>query len=185
MLDDALELAKDGMERAIDRLQKELARIRAGRANPALLDDVRIESYGTQLPLKQAATVSVGDARLLVIKPYDRNTIPQIEKAINSAQLGLNPQSDGIVVRVPIPALTEERRRDLVKQAHDFGEDAKIAVRQARRDANDLLKEAEKSKDISEDDRKRGLDSIQSETDEFIKKIDDLIGRKESEILEG
>lgn len=185
MQDEAIELAQDGMEKALDRLQKELARVRAGRANPAMLDDVRVESYGATMPLKQVATVSVADARLLVIKPFDPNTIPAIEKAINAAQLGLNPQNDGVVVRVPVPALTEDRRKGLSKQAAEHGEEAKIAVRQARRDANDLLKEAEKDKEISEDDLKRGLDAVQKLTDNFTKKVDELVEKKEKEILDG
>jgi ribosome recycling factor len=185
MLDDANELAKDGMERAVERLRRELARVRAGRANPAILDDIKVDSYGTMVQLNQVANVSVADARLLVIKPYDRNAIAAIEKAINNSQLGLNPQSDGVVVRVPIPPLTEERRRQLVKQVHDAGEDAKIAIRQSRRDANDLLKQAEKDKEISEDDLKRGLDEIQKLTDGEIKVVDEVIGKKESEIMEG
>lgn len=185
MLDEATELAKDGMEKALDRLRRELARVRAGRANPAILDDIKVDSYGATMPLNQVATVSVGDARLLVIKPYDRNTITAIEKAINHSQLGLNPQNDGVVIRVPIPPLTEERRKQLVKQVKDAGEEAKIAMRQARRDANDLLKEAEKSKDISEDDLKRGLDDIQKLTDAETAKVDAAIEKKESEILDG
>ena len=185
MEEEALELARDGMDKAMDRLKKELSRVRAGRANPAMLDEVRVESYGAQKPLMQVATVSVADARLLVVKPFDRNTIPAIEKAIGAAQLGLNPQNDGVVVRVPVPALTEERRQGLVKQAHDAGEDAKIAVRQSRRDANDLLKDAEKDKEISEDELKRGLDNIQSLTDEFTKKVDAAVAKKEGEILDG
>lgn len=185
MLDEAEELAKDGMEKGLDRLKKELGRVRTGRANPALLDDVKVDSYGTQLPLKQAATVSVADARMLVVKPYDRNNISSIERAINNSQLGLNASNDGVIVRVPIPALTEERRRDLVKQVHAAGEDAKIAIRQARRDANDLLKSAEKDKDISEDQLKKGLDKIQELTDKQIKTVDEVISKKETEILEG
>lgn len=185
MLEDAKELATDGMEKAIDRLRRELARVRAGRANPAILDEIRVDSYGTLMPLKQVGTVSVADARLLVIKPFDRNNIAAIERAINNSQLGLNPSSDGVVIRVPIPALTEERRRDLVKQAQNSGEDAKIAIRQVRREANEMLKDAEKSKDISEDDLKRGLDDIQKLTDGKIKLAEELVQKKESEILEG
>ena len=185
MLEDAKELAKDGMDKALDRLKREISRIRAGRANPAVLDDVKVDSYGTQMSLKQVATVSVGDARLLVVKPYDRNTIAAIERAINNANLGLNPSNDGVVIRVPIPALTEERRKQLVKQVHDHGEDAKIAIRQARRDANDLLKQGEKDGDISEDELKRGLEEIQKLTDAEAKTVEDLIGKKEAEILEG
>lgn len=185
MNDDAVVLAKDGMEKAIDRLKRELGRVRAGRANPALLDDIRVDSYGTQSPLKQVATVSVADARLLIVKPYDRNTIAAIEKAINNSQLGLNPNNDGVVVRVPIPALTEERRKQLVKQVKDAGEDAKIAIRQARRDANELIKESEKDGTISEDDMKRGLEQIQKLTDAEIKSVEETIGKKEAEIMEG
>jgi ribosome recycling factor len=184
-MNEAVELAKDGMDKAIDRLKRELGRVRAGRANPALLDDIRVDSYGTMSPLKQVATVSVADARLLIVKPYDRNTIAAIEKAINNSQLGLNPNNDGVVVRVPIPALTEERRKQLVKQVKDAGEDAKIAIRQARRDANELIKDAEKEGTISEDDMKRGLDQIQKLTDAEIKSVEETITKKESEIMEG
>lgn len=185
MLEEAEELAKDGMEKAVDRLKKELSRVRAGRANPGMLDDVKVDSYGTQLPLKQVATVTAPDARMLVVKAFDRNTIPAIERAINNAQLGLNPNNDGTVVRVPIPPLTEDRRKDLTKQVHDHGENAKISIRQARREANDLLKKAEKDKEISEDDLKRGLDNIQSVTDTQSKIVDDIIEKKEKEILDG
>ncbi len=185
MLDDAKELAQDGMEKALERLRKELARIRAGRANPSLLDGVMVDSYGSMVPLKQVGTISVGDARLLVIKPYDRNNITAIEKGINHSQLGLNPQSDGVVVRVPIPALTEDRRKALVRQSHDICEDAKISMRQCRREANDLLKEAEKNKDISEDDLKRGLDEIQKITAAETKKVDTAMAAKEAEIIDG
>lgn len=184
-MNEAVELAKDGMDKAIDRLRRELARVRAGRANPALLDDIKVDSYGTSTPLKQVATVSVADARLLVVKPYDRNTIAAIEKAINNSQLGLNPNNDGVVVRVPIPPLTEERRKQLVKQVKDAGEDAKIAIRQVRREANDLLKESEKDGTLSEDDLKKGLDQIQKLTDAEIKSVDETITKKEAEILEG
>lgn len=185
MLDKAQELAKDGMDKALDRLKKELSRVRAGRANPAVLDDIQIDSYGTQMPLKQVATVTAPDARMLVVKAFDRNTVTAIERAINNSQLGLNASNDGVVVRVPIPALTEERRKALTKQVHTHGEDAKIAVRQARRDANDLLKQAEKDKDISEDDLKRGLEMIQNTTDDLVKTVDGIIAKKEKEILEG
>jgi ribosome recycling factor len=178
MNNDAVDLAKDGMEKAIERLRRELARVRAGRANPALLDDIKVDSYGTLTPLKQVATVSVADARLLVVKPYDRNTIAAIEKSINNSQLGLNPNNDGVVVRVPIPPLTEERRKALVKQVKDAGEDAKIAIRQVRREANDFLKESEKDGTLSEDDLKKGLDQIQKLTDAEIKSVDDTITKK-------
>ena len=144
MEEEALELAADEMMSAIDRLKKAMASVRTGRANPAIVESVQVESYGSMLPLKQVATISVADARLLVVKPWDRNTIPAIERAINNSQLGLNPNNDGVVVRIPIPSLTEERRRDLVKKTQSLVEEAKIAIRQARRDANDILKKAEK-----------------------------------------
>ncbi len=184
MLEEAQELALDGMKTALERLKKELARVRTGRANPALLDEIKVDSYGTMLPLKQAATVSVAEARLLVVKPYDRNNISAIERAINNSQLGLNASNDGLIVRVPIPALTVDRRKGLAKQVNDSGEDAKIAIRQARRDANDLMKKAEKDKDLSEDDLKRGLANVQETTDENIKLVDSIVSNKQNEILE-
>lgn len=185
MNDDAVQLAKDGMEKAIERLRRELSRVRAGRANPALLDEIKVDSYGSLMPLKQVATVSVADARLLVVKPYDRSTIAAIEKAINNSQLGLNPNNDGVVVRVPIPPLTEERRKQLVKTVKDAGEDAKIAIRQVRRETNDFLKASEKDGTMSEDDLKRGLEQIQKLTDAEIKSVDDTVAKKEAEILDG
>jgi ribosome recycling factor len=184
MIDDAIELAADAMESATDRLKKDLARVRAGRANPQILDEVRVDSYGTQVPLNQVSTVSVGDARLLVIKPWDRNLIQPIEKGINNSNLGLNPSNDGVVVRVPIPALTEDRRKQLVKQVKDNGEEARIAIRQGRREANELLKQAQKDKEITEDDLKKGLERIQKLTDDKVKVVDDLLEAKESEILD-
>ncbi len=184
MLDDALELAKDSMEKALERCQRELARVRAGRANPAVLDEVRVDSYGAQVPLNQVSTVSVADARLLIIKPWDRNLIAAIEKGINASGLGLNPNNDGVVVRVPIPPLTEERRKQLAKQVKEAVEESRIAIRQGRREANDFLKQAEKDSEISEDDLKRGLEKVQALTDGFIKKADELLAKKEAEIME-
>lgn len=184
MQDETLELANDGMQEALDHLRRNLARVRAGRANPAILEGLRIEQYGTQMALNQVATVSVGDARLLVIKPFDRNSIQAIERAINNSQLGLNPNSDGVVVRLPIPPLTEERRRGLVKQIKEMSEEAKIACRKVRREANDMLKDAEKKKEISEDALKKALDQVQELTDGFIKQIDEIFGKKEAEIME-
>jgi ribosome recycling factor len=182
MIDDAVKMAKDAMDKAKERLGRELARVRTGRASPALLDDIRIEAYGTPMPLNQLATVSAADARLLVIKPYDVSNLSSIERALRASNLGVNPSSDGVVVRVPIPPLTLERRRDLVKQIKEFAEEAKIAVRSARREANDFLKEAEKDKEISEDQLKKGLDKVQVLTDDYIKQIDGTVAKKENEI---
>lgn len=184
MIDDALELAKDAMDSAKERLGRELAKVRAGRANPALLDGVRVEAYGVQMSLRETATVSAADARLLIVKPFDSNNIQAVEKAIMNAGLGLNPSSDGVVLRVPIPPLTEERRKALVKQVKDFAEEAKIAIRQGRRDANDLLKDAEKAKDISEDDLKRGLEKVQNLTNDYVNEVDSVVKKKESEIMD-
>jgi ribosome recycling factor len=184
VLNESLELAEQGMEKAMEPLRKELSRIRTGRATPALLDGVMVEAYGTKLPLNQVATVSVGDARLLVIKPYDRNVIADIERGINAASLGVNPQSDGVIVRVPLPALTEERRKQLAKQIGDMGEEAKIGIRQARRDANELLKEAKKDREISEDDLEKGLDRVQEITDAFIAAVDQALDKKRAEVME-
>lgn len=182
MIDDAVKMAKDAMDKAKERLGRELARVRTGRASPALLDDIRIEAYGTPMPLNQLATISATDARLLVIKPYDVSNLSSIERAIRGSNLGVNPSNDGVVVRVPIPPLTLERRRDLVKQVKEFAEEAKIAIRSARREANDFLKEAEKDKEISEDQLKKGLEKVQALTDDYIKQIDGTVAKKENEI---
>lgn len=183
MIEDAIKMAKEAMEKAKERLGRELARVRTGRASPALLDDVRVEAYGSPMPLNQLATVSAPDARLLVIKPYDVGNLSSIERGILNSGLGLNPSNDGVVVRVPIPPLTGERRKNLVKQIKDHGEDAKISIRTGRRDANEFLKEAEKDKDISEDELKKGLDRVQTLTDEYVKLIDATIAKKEAEIM--
>lgn len=182
MIDDAVKMAKDAMDKAKERLGRELARVRTGRASPALLDDIRIEAYGTPMPLNQLATISATDARLLVIKPYDVSNLSSIERAIRGSNLGVNPSNDGVVVRVPIPPLTLERRRDLVKQVKEFAEEAKIGIRNARREANDFLKEAEKDKEISEDQLKKGLEKVQALTDDYIKQVDGTVAKKENEI---
>jgi ribosome recycling factor len=184
MVDDIISELQDSQTKAVEAFKRELGRVRTGRANLAVLEPVRVEYYGSKVPLNQVASVSIADARLIVIKPWDKSTIPEIEKAINIAEIGLTPQSDGELVRLPIPALTEERRRDLVKQTKKLAENAKVSVRNHRRDANDILKEAEKSKDISEDDKKRGLERTQKETDKFIEKIDEILAEKEKEIME-
>lgn len=184
MIDEALELGKDAMEEARDRFAREIGKVRAGRASPSVLDGVRVNAYGVQMSLREVATVSAADARLLVVKPFDANNLSSVEKAIIQANVGLNPSSDGIILRIPIPPLTEERRKLLVKQVGDLAETAKISVRAARRDANGMLKDAEKAKDISEDDLKRGLDSIQELTNSFVKQIDEAVKKKESEIMD-
>lgn len=176
--------AEGGMETARESFGKALSRVRAGTANPGQLDGVRVDAYGTQMQLREVATVAKADARLLIVKPFDANTISAVEKGIMNAGLGLNPSSDGVVLRVPIPHLTEERRKDLVKEVRRAGEDAKVAIRQARRIANDAFKKAEKDKEISEDELKDALAKIQDLTNAFTKQIDDSLGNKESEIMD-
>lgn len=172
------------MANAVDAVKREFSRLRIGKATPALLDGVMVDAYGSQTPLNQVGTVGAPEARLLVVQPWDKSLIGAIEKAIRSSDLGLNPSSDGSVVRVPIPALTEERRKELVKVAKTYAEDGRVAIRNARRDANDLLKKEKKSGDLTEDEEKKGHEKIQEMTDKFVREIDDVLASKEKEILE-
>jgi len=175
---------KGRIEKTLEDLRRELARIRTGRANAAMLDGVQVESYGTKMPLNATATVSVPDARTIVIKPFDKSQIPAIEKGINEAQIGITPQNDGTVIRLPVPALTEERRKEIAKQVKQKGEEHKVAIRNLRRDANDTIKGQTKEGEISEDDEKRLLDQVQKETDAGIAKIDEIVARKQKEVME-
>lgn len=184
MMQDLLRDATDRMEKSIAALQKDFATLRAGRATPALLDKVLVEYYGVPTPIAQMASVSVPEARTLVIQPWDKGTVKDIEKAILKSDLGMTPISDGTVIRLPIPQMTEERRLELVKTVRKKGEDGKVAIRNIRREANDLLKELEKGSEISEDDLKRGQDEVQKLTDKQIKHIDEIMEAKEKEILE-
>ena len=172
------------MTRSIDSFRKELGKIRTGRASFSLLDGIKVDYYGTPTPLQQVGTLSVPESRLITVTPWDAKMIGPIEKAIQASGLGLNPSSDGKVVRIPIPPLTEERRKELVKLVKKMTEDARVAIRNIRREAIERIKEKEKKKEISEDEMKRGQDRIQKETDAFIKKIDDILKAKEQEILE-
>ncbi|NEU29343.1 ribosome recycling factor [bacterium LRH843] len=176
--------AKQRMTKAIEALSRELAKLRAGRANPALLDRVTVEYYGAETPLNQLATISVPEARLLLIQPFDKTSINDIERSIQKADLGLTPSSDGTVIRIAIPPLTEERRKDLVKIAKKAAEEAKVAVRNIRRDANDDLKKRQKDSEITEDDLRRLTDDVQKLTDEFIAQVDEVTDKKEKEIME-
>lgn len=172
------------MEAAVEALRSELAKLRTGKATPAILDGIVVNYYGNPTPLRQAANVSAPEPRLLVVQPWDRSLLGEIEKAIQKSDLGLNPANDGIVVRIPIPQLTEERRVSLVKLAKRFGEEGRVAVRNVRRDGIERLKKLEKDSKISEDDQHRGQDEIQHMTDELIKKIDEILVLKEKEIME-
>jgi ribosome recycling factor len=181
---DALVQAKVRMEKAVEDFRKELAGVRTGRANVALLDHVRVDYHGTPMPVNQLGTLSVPDAATIVISPWDPTALPLIDKAIRTSDLGLNPSSDGKVVRVPIPPLTEERRKDLVKHLHKVLENHRTAVRSIRRDIKEAVEKLEKEKKISEDDKKRTLDELEKITHQETKKIEDLSATKEKEILE-
>ncbi|WP_117169680.1 ribosome recycling factor [Paraliobacillus sediminis] len=175
---------KSKMAQAVQSFSKQLSTVRAGRANPALLNNVFVDYYGAPTPLNQLATISVPEARLLLIAPFDKTSIPDIEKAIQKADLGLAPSSDGNVVRISIPALTEERRKELVKVVGKYAEESKVQIRNIRRDSNDQLKKDEKNGDITEDELRGYQDDVQKETNNFITEIDEVVKSKEKEILE-
>jgi len=172
------------MNRAVEIVRDELARIRTGKATTALLDGVKVDYYGTMTPLKQVANVSTPDVHTIAVQPWEKTMIGPIEKAILNANLGLNPASDGIIVRVPIPALNEERRRELVKLVKKFAEEGKVAIRNVRRDTNEHLKKAEKDEHLPEDQRKKLEQDTQKLTDKHIKDIDEIVAHKEKEIME-
>jgi ribosome recycling factor len=174
---------KDGMEKCIKSLQTDLTKIRTGRASTNLLDDVKVESYGSHVPLNQVATLAAPEPRLITVNPFDKSQLAAIEKAILISGLGLTPNNDGKVVRVPIPALSEERRKDIAKQVKKIGEDAKVAVRHHRQEGNNKSKAAQKDFSWSEDEIKKANDEIQKHTDVYIKKVDELAAAKEKEIL--
>ena len=184
MVEEILQDAEDGMKKAITSFKRDLSKVRTGRANLALFDDVRVDYYGSPTPLNQVATMNVADARLITIKPWEKNMIPAIEKAIRIAGLGLNPVADSDLVRVPIPPLTQERRKGLAKQIKKMAEAARVAVRSSRRDGNEMIKDAEKEKEISEDESKKGHKLMQEVTDKYVKQVDEISANKESEVLE-
>jgi ribosome recycling factor len=181
---DVLAAAKTRMEKAVEDFRKDLATIRTGRANAALLDHVRVDYHGTPMPVNQLGTLTVPDPSMIVISPWDPGAVPLIDKAIRSSDLGLNPTNDGKVVRVPIPSLTEERRKDLVKQLHKVLENHRTAVRNVRRDLKEAIEKLEKEKKISEDEKKRSLDELEKISHTETKKIEDLSASKEKEILQ-
>jgi ribosome recycling factor len=177
--------AESRMKKSLEHLHHELTRIRSGRATPSLLDVVKVNYYGSPMPLNQVSTVSAPEARLLVVQPWDKGMIGEIEKAILTSDLGLNPTNDGNVVRVPIPELSEERRQDLLKIIRKMCEESRVAIRNVRRDANEHIKVLEKNHEISEDQSHTMLDKTQKMTDEYVKKVDELFHSKEDEILKG
>lgn len=184
MINDLLSELKSGYEQAIVALRRDAAKIRTGRANPNILDSLRVDYYGTPTPVMQIAAVKVADARMITIQPWEKNMINAIEKAIMCSDLGLNPSNDGSLIRLPVPALTGERRKEFTKQVKDMGEKSKIAIRNQRRDMNDMLKSIQKDGDITEDELKKALTKVQELTDEFSKKIDEVVAEKEKEIME-
>jgi ribosome recycling factor len=184
VINELIQEAEEKMTRTVEVLKKDFASLRAGRATSALLDKIQADYYGTPTPINQMANITVPEPRLLVIQPWDKSTIPAIEKAILKSDLGLNPSNDGNVIRIAIPQLTEERRKELVKVVKKKAEEARVAVRNVRRDVNDMIKQLEKEHEISEDDSKRGLDEVQKVTDKFIKNVDEVLALKEQEIME-
>jgi len=176
--------AKTRMDKAIEAFHHDLAKVRTGRATPTLLDSVIVDYYGQQVPIGQAATISVPEPRLITVQPWEKSFLGEFEKAIQKADLGLNPSNDGNIIRIPIPQLSEERRKELVKLVKKFGEDAKIAVRNIRRDANDHLKKMEKNHELSEDELSVELDEVSILTENHITKIDEIVSAKEKELIE-
>ena len=170
--------------KTLDGLRNDLSTVRTGRASLHMLDGVRVDYYGTPTPLNQVATLSVPEARLIMVKPWEKNLIPVIDKAIRDANLGFNPQSDKDLVRIPIPPLTEERRKEIVKQVKSKGEEFKVAVRNERRDAKELIEASQQDGEIAEDDAKKALEKMQKETDEGIKKIDEIVAAKEKDVMQ-
>ncbi len=184
MINDITADTENGMKKAVDSFKRDLQKIRTGRANTSMLDGIKVDYYGTPTPVNQVATVQVVDARLITVKPWEKNMIAVIDKAIRASDLGINPVADSELVRLPIPPLTQERRKELAKVVGKQTEEARVAVRSARRDAMDMIKDAEKDKQITEDERKNGEKKVQELTDKFIAMVDDIAKAKEKEIME-
>lgn len=184
MIDEIKKSLESDMGKAIDSLKYQMTKVRTGRASANVLDGVSVDYYGSPTPVAQVGQISTPEARLLQIQPFDKSMIAAIEKAIMGANLGLTPSNDGNLIRIPFPALTEERRKDQVKEVKKLGEDARIAIRNVRRDQNDVIKKAEKAKEISEDDSKKFQAEVQTITDKYIKQVDTVVEKKEKELLE-
>lgn len=184
MIDDLLKDSKESMEKTVDVLNKDLMRVRTGRASLALLDGIMVDYYGSPTPINQLATLSIPEARQILIQPWDTQALGDIEKAILKSELGLNPSNDGKLIRIILPPLTADRRKELVKLVKKMGEEFKVQIRRVRRDANELLKDLKKEKEITEDEMHHGQDLIQKETDSYISKVDKVVEDKEAEIME-
>ena len=182
-LDASIDIAQKKMHDTVEHIRKDLSAVRTGRASLSLLDGITVEYYGTETPLPQVAGLSIPDPTLIVAQPWDATLIPKIEKSIRAANLGLNPANDGKVVRIPVPALTEERRKQLVKKVHEIAEHGRTAIRSERREANEVLKKLLKDHRISEDDERRGLEQVQKLTDQHVRQIDEMSKHKEDELL--
>ena len=183
MLDDLKKTAEQKMQKSLDALKNDLAKVRTGRAHAGLLDHVMVEYYGSMVAVNQVANVNLGDSRTINVQPYEKNMIGKVEKAIRDSDLGLNPATNGDLIRVPMPMLTEERRRDLTKIVRTEGEGAKVAIRNVRRDANDALKKLVKDKEISEDDERRAAEEIQKATDKAVAEVDKMLQVKEADLM--
>ncbi len=184
MTDNVLKDTEDKMKKSLQSVQRDFNSLRTGKASAALLDSVRVDYHGTMMPLNQIASISTPEARLLIVQAWDKSVVGEISKAIQLADLGLNPMVEGNIIRLPIPPLNEERRRDLVKHAKKIAEEGKVAIRNIRREANDALKKLEKDRKISEDEQKRALDKVQKITDDYSVKIDQVTSAKEKDIME-
>lgn len=184
MLDKIIRESEEKMKKATEFTRQELSKLRSGKATVAILDDIKVDYYGQKMPIGQTASVSTPDAHLVVVQPWDKTMIQEIEKAILAANIGLTPSNDGSVIRLPVPPLTEERRKELVKVAKKFAEEGRVTIRNIRRESNEHLKKAEKEEHVSEDERKRGETEVQKLTDKYIKQLDDILAGKEKEILE-
>lgn len=182
--EDVISDLKGRVDKTLDDLRRELTKLRTGRANPAILEGVRVDYYGTPTPLNGVANITVADARLIIIKPWDRSTIPAIEKAIMQEDVGITPQSDSEVIRLAFPPLTEERRRDLTKLVKQKGEEHKVAIRNVRRDAKDMLDEYVKEGELPEDDGTRAMEKVQAEVDAGVKQVDEIVAKKNKELME-
>ena len=180
----SLNNARERMEKALETVRREFGGVRTGKASPALLDTVRVEAYGSMLPVNQVGQVSAPEPRMLTVQPYDKSLIKAVERALRESDLGLNPSNDGNLIRIPLPALTEERRREYVKLLHRYAEEGRVAVRQARQHANDDIKKRQKDGELTEDEMRRSQDQVQKLTDEYVHKVDELLKKKEAEVLE-
>jgi ribosome recycling factor len=180
----SLDKARQRMDSALEAVRREFANVRTGKATPSLLDSVRVEAYGGKVPLNQVGTVAAPEPRLLTVTPWDKSLLKEIDRGLRESDLGLNPSNDGTIIRIPIPSLTEERRKEFVKVLHKLAEEGRVAIRQARKDANDDVKARQKKEGLSEDDIRREQEKVQKLTDQYIAKVEEVLKHKEAEVLE-